>query len=63
MTPRQKKIDTITDQMYYHMVEIISLANELEVLHLNKDEETLRSIADQLERAAIRLIDKLPKHD
>lgn len=63
MTPRQKKIDTITDQMYYHMVEIISLANELEALHLNRDGETLRSIADQLERTAIRLIDKLPKHD
>lgn len=63
MTPRQKRIDTITDKMYYHMVEIVSLANELEDMHLEKDGDKLRSIADQLERAAIRLIDRFLKHD
>lgn len=62
MTARQKKIDTITDKMYYHLVEIVSLANDLEDLHLTEDGEALRSIADQLERTAIRIMDKHLKH-
>lgn len=45
------------------MVEIVSMANELEDMHLEKDGDKLRSIADQLERAAIRLIDRFLKQD
>ena len=30
MTDRQKKIDAITDSMYYYMVELVSLASDLE---------------------------------
>ena len=63
MTDRQKKIDTITSDMYYHFVEIVSLANDLEDIHLKAEGEVLRSIADQLERVAIRIMDKHLKHN
>ena len=62
MTNRKKRIDEITDKMYYHFVELVSLANDLEVLSLNKYGEAVRSIADQLDRTAIRIIDKHLKH-
>lgn len=58
MTERQKKIDDITTKMYYHFTEIVSLANDLEELNLKKHGESLRSIADKLERTAIRIMDK-----
>lgn len=58
MTDRQKKIDAITDSMYYYMVELVSLASDLESVQLDKDGENLRSIADDLERLAIRIIDR-----
>ena len=62
MTDRQKKIDTITDKMYYHFTELVSLANDLEDINLQKYGEAIRSIADQLERTAIRIMDRhLPK--
>ena len=58
MTDRQKQIDAITDDLYFYMIEMVSRAGDLEAIHLNKDGETLRSIADQLERLAIRIMDK-----
>ena len=58
MTDRQRKIDAITDSMYYYMVELVSLASDLESVQLDKDGENLRSIADDLERLAIRIIDR-----
>lgn len=56
MTERQKKIESITDSMYYYMIELTSLASELESIEREKDGEDLRGIADQLERCAIRIM-------
>ena len=61
MTKRQKKLDTITDDLYYYMVEIVSKASDLESLGYNKDGEELRSVADRIERLAIRLLDRANK--
>lgn len=58
MTDRQKKIDSITDSMYYYMIELTSLASDLESIRLDKDGDELRGIADQLERLAIRIMDR-----
>lgn len=58
MTDRQKKLDAITDAVYYHMVELVSLADQVEAVGLDKDGDNLRSIADQLERLGIRLLNK-----
>jgi hypothetical protein len=58
MTDRQKKIDLITDSMYYYMIELTSLASDLESIRLDKDGDELRGIADQLERLAIRIMDR-----
>jgi hypothetical protein len=62
MTERQKKLDTITDDLYYYMVEIVSKASDLESLGYNKDGEELRSVADRIERLAIRLLDRMNKN-
>lgn len=56
MTEHQKKLDSITDDLYYYMVEIVSKASDLESLGYNKDGEELRSVADRIERLAIRLL-------
>lgn len=61
MTDRQKKIDSITDSMYYYMIELTSLASELESIELEKDGDDLRWIADQLERCAIRIMNRKHK--
>lgn len=55
---RKRKIDTITDAIYYYMVEIISQADDLEDIGLTKEGEELRSVADQLERIGIRLLNR-----
>ena len=59
MTDRQKQLNKITDGIYYHVVEIVSLANDLEDIRLSKEGEELRSIADQLERLGIRLLNRM----
>lgn len=61
MTDRQKKIDAITDSMYYYMIELTSLASELESVQLDKDGDDLRGIADQIERLAIRIMNRKHK--
>lgn len=61
MTERQKKIESITDSMYYYMIELTSLASDLESIELEKDGEDLRGIADQLERCAIRIMNRKAK--
>lgn len=61
MTERRKKIESITDSMYYYMIELTSLASELESIQLDKDSEDLRGIADQIERCAIRIMNR--KHN
>ena len=61
MTDRQKKIDSITDSMYYYMIELTSLASELESVQLDKDGDDLRGIADQIERLAIRIMNRKHK--
>lgn len=61
MTERQKKLDSITDDLYYYMIEIVSKASDLESLGYNKDGEELRSVADRIERLAIRLLDRMNK--
>lgn len=58
MTERQKKIDSITDSMYYYMIELTSLASDLESIRLDKEGDDLRGIADQVERLAIRIMDR-----
>ena len=58
MTERQKKIESITDSMYYYMIELTALASELESIELEKDGDDLRSIADQVERLAIRIMNR-----
>ena len=63
MTDRQKKIDAITDSMYYYMIELTSLASELESIELEKDGDDLRGIADQLERCAIRIMNRKHKRN
>lgn len=61
MTERQKKIESITDSMYYYMIELTSLASELESVQLDKDGDDLREIADQLERCAIKIMNRKSK--
>ena len=56
MTERRKKIESITDSMYYYMIELTSLAAGLESIEPEQDGEDLRGIADQLERCAIRIM-------
>ena len=63
MTDRQKKIESITDSMYYYMIELTSLASELESIELEKDGDDLRGIADQLERCAIRIMNRKHKRN
>lgn len=58
MTDQKKKLDAITDSIYYYMVELVSLANELEDLGVTDEGENLRSIADQVERLGIRLLNR-----
>ena len=58
MTDRQKKLDAITDDMYYYMIQLTSLASDLEELELERDGDELRGIADDLERLAIRIMDR-----
>lgn len=61
MTKRQQKIDKITDDMYYHMIELVSLASDLEEIGLDKDGDQLRSVADDIERLAIRIMNRTNK--
>lgn len=61
MTDRQKKIESITDSMYYYMVELTALASDLESIELEKDGDELRGIADQVERLAIRIMNRKRK--
>lgn len=61
MTERKKKIDAITDSMYYYMIELTSLASELESVQLDKEGDDLRGIADQVERLAIRIMNRKHK--
>ncbi len=62
MTERNKKIDAITDSLYYHMTELISLASDMEEIGLDKDGDKLRSIADQIERLGIRLLNRIKRN-
>lgn len=62
MTERQQKIDQITDGLYYHMIELVSLASDLETIGLDKDGDNLRSIADQIERLGIRLLNRTKRN-
>lgn len=62
MTERQQKIDQITDGLYYHMIELVSLASDLETIGLDKDGDNLRSIADQIERIGIRLLNRIKRN-
>lgn len=61
MTERRKTIESVTDSMYYYMIELTSLASQLESVSLDKEGDDLRSIADQIERLAIRLLNKKQK--
>lgn len=61
MTERKQKIDSITDTMYYFMIELTSLASDLESIGLEKDGDNMRGIADQLERLAIRIMNRKTK--
>lgn len=61
MTDRQKTIESVTDSMYYYMIELTSLASQLESVGLDKEGDDLRSIADEIERLAIRLLNKKQK--
>lgn len=61
VTERKKKIDAITDSMYYYMIELTSLASELESVQLDKEGDDLRGIADQIERLAIRIMNRKHK--
>lgn len=58
MTDQRRKLDGITDAIYYYMVELIHQANELEDLGINGEAENLRSVADSLERIGIRLLNR-----
>ena len=58
MTDRQKKLEAITDSIYSCITELVHQANELEDIGLEKDGEDLRSVADQLERLGIRLLNR-----
>ena len=58
MTESKRKLDAVTDAIYYYMVELVSQANQLEDLGINDEGENLRSIADQLERLGIRLLNR-----
>ena len=61
MTARQQEIESITDAMYYYMLELVSLANRLEAINLAKDGDDLRSISDDLNRLAIRIMNRKRK--
>lgn len=61
MTDRQKKLDAITDSIYYSIVELIHQANELEAIGIENEGEKLRSIIDHLERLGIRLMNRKRK--
>lgn len=61
MTEQKKKLDAVTDSVYYYMVELVSLANQLEDLGIADEGENLRAIADQLERLGIRLLNRKGK--
>lgn len=61
MTERRKKIESITDSLYYYMIELTSLASDLESIRLDKDGDDLRGIADQIERLAIRIMNRKHK--
>ena len=58
MTDQKRKLDAITDSIYYYMVELVSLANQLEDLGITDEGENLRSIADDIERLGIRLLNR-----
>ena len=58
MTEQRKKLDAITNSVYYYMVELVSLANQLEDIGFTNEGENLRSVADQLERLGIRLLNR-----
>lgn len=58
MTEQKRQLDAITDSLYYYMVEIISQADNLEAISLDKEGEELRSIADSIERLCIRLLNR-----
>lgn len=58
MTEQKRKLDGVTDSVYYYMVELVSLANQLEDLGINDEAENLRSIADEIERLGIRLLNR-----
>jgi len=62
MAERKKKIDAITDGLYYHMIELVSLASDLEEIGLDKDGDNLRSIANQIERLGIRLLNRIKQN-
>ena len=56
MTEQKRRLDAITDSIYYYMVELVSQAGQLEDIGLTKEGEELRSIADEIERLGIRLL-------
>lgn len=61
MTEQRQKLEAITDSIYYYMVELVSQAGNLEDIGLDKEGDELRSIADQLERLGIRLLNRKRK--
>ena len=58
MTEQKRKLDSVTDSLYYYMVELVSLAGQLEDLGISDEGENLRDIADQVERLGIRLLNR-----
>ena len=58
MTEQRQKLEANTDAIYYYMVELVSQAGNLEDIGLDKEGDELRSIADQLERLGIRLLNR-----
>lgn len=61
MTDRKRKIESVTDAMYYYMIELVSQAGELESVGLDKEGDDLRSICDDIERLAIRIMNRKGK--
>lgn len=61
MSETERKIESITDSMYYYMIELTSLASQLEDAGLDKEGDDLRGISDQVERLAIRIMNRKHK--
>jgi len=61
MTERSRKIDAITDSMFYYMTELTSLASDLEDLGFEKDGLSVRDIVGDIENIARRIMNRKHK--